>query len=302
MAKTVVQKIFPPGQSIPSYFDKQNVDATVRDQSYDVLYEKAYLCPCKSKSSEHLNTCRNCGGVGWFFVNPLATRFIITGIASDNKLKEAALREWGMIDTGSVNVTGYNEEKFTYMDKITMLDATAEHNQILYPELNDDDTNKFAFTQYKIKSIDYVGLFVSADTKLKKLEDGVDYTFRDNVIELDPIYNDENGIQLTIRYVHNPVFHITDIMRESMTSKKGQLPTGQETLIMPIKAIAKRAHLIKDIENYDGDRLENNSWLPNTCETPDMTAFQRQLRYTSVQTIFDSLTARQKQDLNALLG
>lgn len=302
MAKTVYQKEFAPGASIPSYFDKSNVDATIRDQSYDCIFEKAYFCPCKSNPSTPLSTCKNCGGTGWIFPNAIETRFIITGIAADNKLKEAALREWGMIDMGSVNVTGLNDEKFTYMDRITMLDATAENNQVLYPILNDDDTNQFAFTQYKIKSVDYLAAFVSADEPLKKLEEGVDYTFRSNVIELDPSYNDINNIQLTIRYVHNPAFHITDIIRESMTSKKGQLPTGQETLIMPIKAIARRAHLVKDVENYEGNRINDNSWLPNTCKTPDISAFQRQIRYSDAQTIFNFLTAKQKQDLNALLG
>jgi len=301
MAKPIEQKIFPPGQSIPSYFDKQNVDATVRDQSYDCLYEKSQACPCKSQSSTHLNNCKNCGGTGWLFPNTLQTRFVITGIGADNKLKEAAFREWGNVDTGSVTITGYNEEKFTYMDRITMLDATAEHNELLYPSYTDSDTNQFAFTQYKIKDVYSLLVFVAHDQPLQKLEDGVDYTFRENIIELSDSFVNEN-MQLSIRYVHHPVFHITDIIRESLTSKKGQMPTGQETLKLPIKAIAKRAHLILDVQNYTGDRLLDNSWLPNVCETPSLTDFQRQVKYTAIETLYSYLTNKQKQALEELLS
>jgi len=59
-----------------------------------------------------------------------------------------------MIDSGVVNVTAINDDKFSYMDRVTLTDATAEHTQILYPSLNDDETQVFAYTKYNIKSIE----------------------------------------------------------------------------------------------------------------------------------------------------
>lgn len=299
--KQIIQKQFSSTSSIPADFEKPEIDATLRDKGYEVIFEKAYMCPCKSKSSTHLSLCKNCGGTGWIFCNPTQTRFIITGIAADNKLKEAALREWGFIDGGVVNVTAMNDDKFSYMDKITVIDATAEHSQILYAAEDDEEEVFFAYSKYDILSVDYIALFVSANQPLKRLTEGTDYNFRDNVITFTQASGINVNSQLTIRYIHHPVFHIFDIMRESMTSTKGQLPTGQQKLILPIKALAKRAHLIKDVENFDGDRLLDNSWKPSACEQEQFTTFQRQLRYATAQTIYDNLTSAQISALDALI-
>lgn len=302
-SKTIVQQTFNGASvSIPSDFVVPEVDATLRDKGICAIYEKAYQCPCKSKSSTNLNTCKNCGGTGWVFNNPTKTKFIITSIHADNKLKEAALREFGLIDMGVVNVTALNDNKLSYMDRITLTDSTSEHNQILYASLTDDEAEAFAFTQYDILTIDNITLFVDENTLLKRLEEGIDYLFRDNVLTFTPASTVAQDSQLSIRYIHHPVFHIIDIVRDSFTSKAGQLPNGQVKQILPVKAIAKRAHLIKDVENFDGDRLLDNSWLPDPCEAEALTTFQRQLLYASAQTIFNNLTPQQKIDLEALLG
>ena len=299
--KTIIDKIQPSGKSLPADFVLPEIEATVRDKGYDVVIEKVYLCPCKGKGTPaHLSVCKNCGGSGWIFANPTKTKLIISGLAADNKLKEAALRDWGLIDGGVVKVTAVDSDKLTYMDRITILDATSEHNQILYPNLLDDSSQFFAYTQYDIQSIDFVGLYVDEDTKLTKLDEGTDYTFIDNILYLDSSHNGLSNPQITIRYVHRPTFHIIDILRESMTSTKGQYG-NQTKLIMPIHAIAKRAHLIKDAENIDGTRLLDNSWLPQACVTVPLNAFQRQLRYTSADDIYDNLTAQQIADLDVLI-
>ena len=298
--KTVIEKQLPGNKSLPADFVLSEIEATIRDKGYDVIVEKAYLCPCKGKSTPApLNVCRNCGGSGWLFANPTKTKMIITGITSDSKLKEAALRDWGMIDSGTIKVTALDSDKLTYMDRIVVLDATAEHNEILYPTLNDTDTSLFAFTQYDILSVDFIALFQGTNVALQRLSEPTDYSFIDNIITLAASYNNLTNSSVTIRYQHRPVFHIIDVLRESMTSTKGQFGS-QQKLVMPVHAIAKRAHLIKDIENYDGDRLIDNSWLPQ-CPSSGLTPFQRQLRYTDVQVIFDGLTAEQIAGLQELI-
>jgi hypothetical protein len=260
--KTIITQNLPGTRSLPADFALPEIEATIRDKGYDVIVEKVLLCPCKGKGNPaHLSVCVNCGGSGWLFVNPTRTKLIISGLAADAKLKEAALREWGLVDGGTIKVTAINDNKLTYMDRITVLDATSEHNQILYPVMKDDDSVRFVFTQYDIVSVLFIGLFVNQSTKLTKLEPDTDYTFENNIITLTAAHNGTSAMNLTIRYVHKPVFHVIDILRESMISTKGQY--GHQTkLVMPVHAIAKRAHLIKDAENLDGDRLLDNSWLP----------------------------------------
>lgn len=297
--KTIITPAKKLDSHMNSDFDKLDFDGAVRTKGNEVIFEKAYLCPCKSKESDHRSICKNCGGTGWFFCNPTRTEMVVTGVMSDPKLKAGALQQWGMLDSGSVKITSYDDIKLTFMDKVTIVDATAEHNLIVYPVLKDDGSQLFAYSKYDIVGIDYIALFDSPTDELIKLEETTDYTFEDNVIVFNSQYNDLVDPCVTIRYIHNPVFHIMEILRESMTS-----PAQNGTIknVFPVHALGRRAHLITDIENFAGNRLLDNSWLPQTCETPDLSKFQRQIRYATAQTIYDHLTAAQKIALETLLS
>lgn len=297
--KTIINQQLPGGASLPSDFNKQQIDATLRDKGLSCLLESSLLCPCKSDvTAVALSDCKNCGGSGWIFVNPTKTKMIVTGLVADPKLKEAALRDWGLVDTGTVKLTAYDVDKLTYMDRVTVLDATAEHQQLLYPALSDDETTTFAYSQYNLVSILFIGVFVDSDTKVQKLAETTDYSFVNNVLTfVDPTLK---GRTVTIRYRHRPVFHVTDVLRESLTSTVGQYGS-QTNIILPVHALAKRAHLIKDVENLQGDRLLDNSWAV-TCAPAGLTKFQRQLRYAPVTYIFATLTEAQKVALAELLG
>lgn len=305
--KTIVNQNLPAKNTQQADFDKYEIDGFVTNKGYQVIYETAIMCPCKTKEIDHRNTCDNCGGTGFLYCNPTRTRMLITGIAHDGKFKDAQWVDWGMIDSGSVMITSFNENKLAFMDRITIENATAHHSQVMFPVLNDDEVNYFSFVKYDIESIHFLGLFVSDDTEIKKLEEDTDYTFHDNVIEYSDIFTtflEDNNISapsVSIRFVHRPVFHIIDVVRESFTSTKNNVAQGQQELILPVKAIGKRAHLIQDTENYTGDRLLDNSWLPSACEAEDLPAFIRQLRYTSVTVIYNSLTNAQREALDELI-
>lgn len=289
-------------------FDKSVFDGAIAKKGLSVIFEKSYLCPCKSKESDHRNVCKNCAGTGWIFANPIRTKMLISAITSDDKYKDAAFREWGMLDMGSVKITAYPEDKLTYMDRVTVMDAISEHQQLLYPMLTDgsdmsnsdsaDDGTLFAFTKYDIKAIDYVGLFNTESTKLTRLVEGTDFSFQDNIISFDWKHNTLVDPCVTIRYQHNPTYHVVDIPRESMQS---YINDGVTKIILPNLVIGKRAHLIKDVENFDGNRLLDNSWLPLTCEEPEITTFHRQLRNATAQDIYDNLTEAQLDALDILI-
>lgn len=307
-SKTIIVRSLDQFYDYDSDFEKLGFEGAIAGKGINIIHEKMYLCSCKSKESDHLNTCRNCGGSGLIFANPTKTKMIVTGISKDSVYKEAALREWGMIDTGSVKITAYPFDKLSFMDKIVVLDATAEHNEILYLRVadnsfnsqdSDNDNQWFAFTKYDIKDVDYVALFQGVDSKLKRLIEGTDYVVGDNIIKLDMKYNSLVNPVLTIRYIHNPTYHVVDIPRESMTSYANQ---GKTRLILPILALGKRAHLIKDVENFDGNRLFDNSWLPSTCEDQETSQFIRQLHYLNTKDLYNNLTSLQKTEIALLIA
>lgn len=250
--KTLLQRNLGTGTRIPTVFDGGTFEGSINEKGYRVVYEKAYMCPCKGQdTASHLNVCKNCGGVGWIFANPTEMKMIITSIKLEDKLKDGSLTQWGSLDQGFCMVTSYPDIKISYMDRITNIDGTAEHNEIIYPKLNDDEDKVFVYTRYKIESIDYLARFVDQDNPLARITSG--YVIRDNVIEFDDLSLHDS--QFTIRYVHNPTYHIIDLMRESITSYN-----DKTKIVLPNHGLARRAHLIQDIENYDGNRLLDNSW------------------------------------------
>ena len=293
-SKTLVQQIFDTSPTLNADFVKSEVYATIRDKGYNVIYSKAYLCPCKSKESDHRTTCKNCGGVGQFWANPTKTKMIISGISNDKKFEE-----WGRDDLGMVRVTAFEENKLSRMDQLVIVDGTSEMSEILYPVLDDAGTTLFSMTKYDIKSIDFIGLYANESTKVTKLTEITDYTFQDNKITFNASYNGLVDPCVSIRYVHAPTYYIWDISRDSMRSTvvSNGVPTP---IILPVHAIAKKAHHIKDAENFDGYKLLDNSWLPNICQTEDLTAFERQVKNTNTQTLYDTLTSKQKNELDSI--
>jgi len=245
----------PEGYSIPSQFGKSDFEATIRDKGYNVLFERAILCPCKDDiTAEALTTCRNCGGSRYIFGTPLLTTMLFTSITSEQKMTDAALNRWSSLETGSMNITAMSRDKFTYMDRITILDATSIHCQVLYIKQSDDNSSFFAFTIYNIISIEYIAAFVDLNTPLRRLVLGVDYTFEYNVITF---INPGAIKSVTIRYRHNPVYHIMHMLRDAMTSTNGKSPSLTK-IELPVYGIGSRAHIIDDAENLTNTRVLEN--------------------------------------------
>ena len=69
-------------------FNKEDFNAALWENGYDVILEEAIACPCKGQSSDNLSTCSNCLGTGWVFVNPIKTKAFITSINRNTKYKD----------------------------------------------------------------------------------------------------------------------------------------------------------------------------------------------------------------------
>jgi hypothetical protein len=253
--KTILQGTLPAGTTIGADFNKLEFDLTIKQKGYNVIYEAAYRCPCKSKTNDHQSTCKNCGGGGWLWVNPTKTKMIMHSISDERKYQDV-----GREDLGAVQLTAFADNVLSLMDRITIVDGLTDNTDILYPVLNDAGTNMFAFTKYNIVGVDYLGLFVNTTTRLNQLLAPDDFTFHDNVIEFDPKFNAYEDMSVTVRYLHAPVYHVIDIARDTMRSTVVDGQGKRSVINLPIHALGKRAHLIKESENYMGNRLLDNSW------------------------------------------
>jgi len=244
-------------------FVKEDFDTLVYQKGRPLILEKSLLCPCKSSGSNQQSNCKNCGGSGLIFVNPKEVRMVISSMNLD-----LAYAPWSQEMTGMINVTCAQEEKISIGDRLTFKNSESVFTEVLhFKALND---RLFSYTAYNINRIDYVGLFRTVDTTLKRLEENIDYTFRDNVLELSNSYYDplsgNQDLSVTIRYIHHPQYMVIDIKRETMET---QIPLGGGEILkrLPVSFMAKRTHYQLDAENLDKSRILDNSYPESSCTT-----------------------------------
>lgn len=255
------QKIAPPRVD----FDKDRFDTLVGQKGVDALIEKALQCPCKTRTINELSTCRNCGGTGWVFVNPRRSRVVLQSMSFENKEEV-----WTKIVHGIVKVTAPAEEQFSYLDRITRLNANSLFSEVI--QFEEYDGTIYGWLSYAPKQIEYFGLFTDLDDPFQRVLES-NLTIVDNRIEITgvslPPFDDDNPLTATVRYVHAPVFHIIEHQREVVDNYRwsGQ-KNGEVLQYLPTLALARRAHDIEDLVNLRQGRLNDNSYDDSSC-TPN---------------------------------
>lgn len=256
--KEVITRSLQTSNTPNASFRRELFTDAVIKHGYDVIFEKSLKCPCKSRNSESLSTCKNCGGSGWIFINPTKTKMVVQSMSLNPKFES-----WGMYSAEISSITALPEDKLSYMDRITVLGAITEFSEVLFPEI-EQGSNFYAYTVYPIKEIFYLGFFVSDNQKLFRVNPQY-ISVLENRIIIDTDAFDELGSfdtensSFVVRYKHNPRYHIIETVRDTMEARTFQ---GKKEIAftMPINARAKRTDLIKDFENFNGDRLLDNSF------------------------------------------
>lgn len=244
-------------------FHREDFEAIIAQKGKDVLYEKAIVCPCKSEKANQLSSCLNCGGVGWIYVNPNRTRFIIHSMGNTKELKD-----WSETSRGMINVTASSNEQLCFMDRITVLDSRAIYTEAI--AIKEKNGMYFSRTAYPVKKMLYCAIFVTGEVALRQLTEGVDYTIQGTLITfITTDFNFLNECSITLRYYHAPSYYLLDLNRESMETY--EFTTGEKLIRLPISGTARRAHYVIDYQTLEGYYLNNNNQLNdnNQCESDD---------------------------------
>lgn len=292
MAKPILVTVTPPlgvdhprANFVESEFNKQ-----IWQKGYNVSFERALQCPCKSKSSGQASNCKNCGGSGWVFVNKTQTRMVIHSMNLQTKFLE-----WSQENLGTVSITAMAEERLGYMDRLVVLDGESIFWETLFVKeiFNGDESisssesesssisdsqgkhhhrqekDLYYFnTLYPIKEILHIAVFNGTQNKLIPLFYGTDFYYTDNKIifltakkYINPIkgYQDTS---ITLKYIHAPQFHVIDLNRETMQSPTQFGPLDTEVITnLPVHAIGRRSHYVLDAQDFDATRVLDNSYL-----------------------------------------
>lgn len=236
-------------------FEKSEFDDLIYNKGRRVLFEKTLQCPCKSESFNQQSNCKNCGGTGWIFIDPIETRMILHSIGNVNQFKD-----WSEENRGFVNITALEQDELGWMDRITLLDARAYMGEVLH--FKKKNNLMFAFTTFPIKQLRYIGLYIDPHQPLVQLKEDVDYTYQGQIIRLAEKYYQDIDVSVTVRYVHSPVFYIMDLKRETMDSFV--LDGSKEDLKrFPISAVGRRAQYVLDPRDLNGEGVIKNSYNDN---------------------------------------
>jgi len=243
-------------------FEEGSFDKFIWDKGYRVIHEKVLQCPCKSVRVNQKSSCRNCGGSGWIFINPVETRMSINGMNKDTTFKE-----WSQENRGTAGITCMTDMTLCFMDKITIVESENLFNEVRHFVKSEDD-KLFTYCSYLIKTIEYIGLYVDDDSALQILIKDVDYTTDGYRIYLDDSYLedyvDDNTYSITVRYYHQPQYLIIDANRSVMNSRISYERVEKE-FKLPLHYIGRLAAFVLDMPNIANDRLINNSYIDDKC-------------------------------------
>lgn len=268
MEKTSITQDAPDISALPAVdFNKDDFETLLLQKGYNILLEKAIKCPCRGDSSaahQPLSNCDNCGGSGWIFINRTKTKMVLMSMSHQTKYSE-----WSEQKLGTVSISARDIDRLGEMDRLTVLDGETTFTEVIHPK--DFEGTLFCFTAYEIITLQFAFLFKDAKTKLTVLHEGIDFTLENSKLILDKKYKrdlDINGKSIGLRYIHRPVYHVLDLVRDVMvTDIEGE--GGRKPIQMPIHAMGRRAHYIPDLENLEGARVFDNSTVeyPVKCSS-----------------------------------
>ena len=257
MAKNILQS--PPSviTSFTPEFYVNEFESAIQAKGYDVILERALRCPCHAPDAPLID-CQNCFGTGYFYVNPIKTKALITGINQNNQYKN-----WSeeLLGTISITVRDIDKPNLGYFDRVTLKDQYSYYSENL--SLRDNGERRFVFTTYKPVEVLAVYVFASSNEPLQKLDKTVYSIGESNgyCIEFEEGSLDglANGI-VSVYYKHELEYHVLDLPHEIRASwVKNKSIGSMDVIQLPIQAVARRSHLIAiEKPNFDGSGVMVN--------------------------------------------
>lgn len=256
------------------HFNKTDFDNAVFEHGYDVTLEKAIKCPCRIEANNNGHPdCVNCGGSGWLFVNKRSTVIVSQSMNINTKFKT-----WSEEDRGTISVSNRPQDRLSFMDRITILDLESTYTEVV--KVKKYKKKYLAPLIYYPNSVEFAYMFTDSKEKLVPLKHEEDFTVKNNILELNKDkfsshFLNHDTISVSIRYIHNPSYHVIDIPRERTADRRAQvsktscklddgIPKQKPQLV--INAIARKAQYAIDRPNLEGIGLLDNSFIENSDE------------------------------------
>jgi hypothetical protein len=243
------------------FVEVKQFDGLIHSKGLECYIDRGLVCPCSDPNTGlALIGCENCGGSGWFFIDREETKALFLGMNSNKKTEN-----WSETNMGKASITTPHSFNLTFMDRFIITELESTYSQKLKPIYSNGKI--FSYTIYSPKQVLYCFLFNKNNQPLLRLEQGTDYNIINNRIEFDSKYIERvetDDFIVSLRYTHNPVYHIVDILREFTKANSQSFSCSEKSEVvekkyLPLHFMGIKAHYIFDSENLFSNRLFDNT-------------------------------------------
>lgn len=241
----------PAGEWSPQWqdnvvdFDRDAFTRFIADKGYNVVWEKAVLCPNVSGTGlsprDHAIGCPICDERGFIYVDPVETKMLMQGI----RLNQSFFA-YGRWDVGNMLVTAEPEFTLDYNDRLTLLNGIGRFTQ--------RPVRQSGATADKLKYAPlcfiYVGWVDRTGTLVRFTQD-VDFRVSadGSSIEWSGSNQPDAGSVYSVAYEYRPRYVVLDLVHHHRDSTVA----GQHYQF-PVQAVAKLDFLIRN-ESADARQI-----------------------------------------------
>ena len=238
-------------------FRPQDFSSAIWTHGYDAIFETAVRCPCQGTSGAPHPDCQNCHGFGYFFINQMRTKALITGL---NRNTETVQWSPELIGTAAITVRAEDRDLMAYFNRVTLEKEYAIFTEMVLCRIMGNG-DLATFLTYAPLEIQAVWRYDGPESPLVKLNPNEYSVSPDNPYAVRFLTGlMAGGTAISVLYKHRVEYHLIDLPHEVRASTGKNKKSGAlERLEMPIQGIGRRTHLI-DMRrpNYDGTGVINN--------------------------------------------
>ncbi len=260
-----------PDFSVPAntvdLFNTSRFEQAVWEKGYAVYHEQALRCPCSVPgTTAPLSSCLNCGGRGWFFVARRETRMLISSMGS----KKDYTFQWSEQNEGTAKITSSVRDKVAHMDRITLLNSMAYHNQALpvqYSQIND---LWYMFTAYPPVSVELAYLFLGPAQPLQYIEPDSIVIKNQMLVFPANLFSGLSSPVVQVKYKYQSAYHVIDVLRDIIRTREKRTDTVTPVEVdMPQLSLGRRAHFVFERPDVAGQGVfDNTRYVDQSCHRP----------------------------------
>lgn len=221
-------------------FDRDKFTMLIASHGYDVIWEKATLCPFirGPGPKDHDITCVECNN-GWMYYAPTETRMHIQSLGLEQQYFA-----YGHFESGRAQITAYPEMRVSFWDRITLVNSRARMTDRVKRQ-RDGLRDRPKFDPIAIDDLRWA---TGAKTYATAVQD-VDFTIDEATGEIVWVTDNRPGADTwySIVYFFRPQYVVMD-MAHHIRDQPIPLPNGtsDQSWEFPIQVVAQLDRFIRD--------------------------------------------------------